>query len=211
MSTKQKTVRFVMGPATARYPKLDQPYYYDQPTKRSVPDPTGKAKGSALSTEVVMAEQDAAPFIEKIRKVAEDFGLDLDEVKNWPYSKEKDKETKKATGNVIFKFKKYATTRDGSVNTVLFVDSQVKPLKNFRLTSGSTIKVNGYFAPFKEVGGGVTLRLDSVQVLAYAERAGSTEGFAAEDDGYTADEEVNNTEFEIAETKQASNEDPSEF
>jgi hypothetical protein len=185
MSTKKKVTTFVVGPATARYPKLDQPYYYDKALKKSVADPAGKNKGSALTVELVMSEQDAAPLITKIREVAEEAGLDLDEVKNWPYSKEKDKETKKPTGNIIFKLKKYATAKDGSVNRVTFVDGKMRILpKDFRLTSGSIIKANGYFAVFTELGGGVSMRLDSAQVLKLVEREANLSGFGAVEDGY---------------------------
>lgn len=197
MSTKKKVTNFVLGPATARFPKLDQPYYFDNKAKKSIPDPTGQVQGSALSTELIMTEQAAAPYIEAIKRVAEGFGLDVDDVKNWPFSKEKDKETKKPTGNVIFKLKKHATLKDGSVNRVVFVDSKLKPLpRGFRLTSGSTVVVNGYYRPYSELGGGVSMRLDSVQVLKYAERQSNLEGFAAVEDGFSAEDveiENNNT------------------
>jgi hypothetical protein len=192
MSTKKKVTNFVIGPATARFPKLDQPYYYDKAAKKSVADPSGQNKTSALTVELVMSEQDAAPVIAQVRAVAEEAGLDLDEVKNWPYSKEKDKDTKKPTGNIIFKLKKYALARDGSLNRVTFVDGKLKMLpKDFRLTSGSSIKANGYFQTFSELGGGVSMRLDSVQVLHLVERQANLSGFGAVDDGYEfeADEE----------------------
>lgn len=208
MSTKKnKVTGFVMGPATARYPKLDQPYYFDNKAKKSIPDPTGQHEGSALSTELVMTEEAAAPIINQIKKVADEFGLDVEEVKNWPFQKEKDKETKKPTGNVVFKLKKHATLKDGSVNRVMFVDSKLKPLpKGFRLTSGSTVVVNGYYRPYKELGGGVSMRLDSVQVIKYAERQSNLDGFAAIEDGFSADDfDHNNT----TETTVANNFSPS--
>lgn len=185
MSTKKKITNFVIGPATARYPKLDQPYYYDKALKKSVADPTGANKGSSLTVDLVMSEQDAASLITQIRGVAEEAGLDLDEVKNWPYSKEKDKETKKATGNIIFKLKKYATSRDGTINRVTFVDGKMRIMpKGFRLTSGSIIKANGYYQTFSELGGGISMRLDSIQVLNLVEREANLSGFGAVDDGY---------------------------
>lgn len=217
MSTKTKVTTFVVGPATARFPKLDQPYYYDNKAKKSFPDPTGQKQGSNLSTDLVMSEQDAAPLIAKIKKVAEEAGLDLDEVKNWPFSKEKDRETKKPTGNIVFKLKKYALAKDGSVNRVIFVDSKLQPLpKGFRLTSGSTVMANGYLAPFKELGGGVSMRLDSIQVLKFAERSANLSGFAAVEDGYTAEEadlENNTTETTVADSGQTtdSEEEPTDF
>lgn len=188
MSTKKKITNFVVGPATARFPKLDQPYYYDKALKKSVADPTGSNKGSALTVELVMSEQDAAPLIAQIRGVAEEAGLDLDEVKNWPYSKEKDKDTKKPTGNIVFKLKKHGTTRDGAVNRVTFVDGKMHILpKGFRLTSGSTVRANGYYAVFSELGGGVSMRLDSVQVLKLVQREANLAGFGAVEDGYEFD------------------------
>jgi hypothetical protein len=190
LSTKTKVTTFVVGPATARFPKLDQPYYYDNKLKKSVADPKGENKGSSLSVDLIMAEQDAAPLIKKIKDAAVEKGLDLDEVKNWPFSKEKDKDTKKPTGNIVFKLKKYALARDGSVNTVNFVDAKLNPLeKGFRLTSGSQIKANGYLQVYSELGGGVSLRLDSIQVLKLVERQANLSGFAVEDDGFGAADE----------------------
>lgn len=215
MSTKKKITRFVIGPATARFPKLDQPYYFDNKAKKSFPDPTGQKQGAALTVEIVMPEDQAAPIIAQCKKIADEAGLDLDEVKNWPFSKEKDRETKKPTGNIVFKLKKYALAKDGTVNKVLFVDGKLNPIPSgFRLTSGSTIKVNGYFAPFKEVGGGVSLRLDSVQVLKFVERAGSTAGFEAEDDGFSyggGDFNENNNNNAYTETETNSTEEPADF
>lgn len=205
---KREITKFVIGPGTARYAKLDQPYYFDKKAKKSVADPTGKQHGSALTVEVVMSEEAAAPIIAKCKDVAEAAGLDLDEVKNWPFSKEKDKDTKKPTGNIVFKLKKYALNKEGTPNKVLFVDSKLKPIpRGFRLTSGSTIRVNGYFSPFEELGGGVSLRLDSVQVLKYVERSGSTDGFTAEDDGYSCEggEFNDNNEDTDADTETAAN------
>lgn len=213
MSTKTARMTFVIG-GTARYPKLDQPYYYDKAAKKSFPDPTGQTKGAEYSTEIVMTEQEAAPHIAKIKKFAEDFGLDLEEVKNWPFSKEKDKETKKPTGNVIFKLKGYATNRDGSLNRIIMVDSKLKPLpKSFRLTSGSTIVANGYLNPFKELGGGVSMRLNNVQVIKYVEREINLDGFEALDDGFVFEAEETTTETTVAETGEAANrqEEPADF
>lgn len=213
MSTnKKKVTRFVIGPATARFPKLDQPYYFDNKAKKSFPDPTGQRPGANLSVELVMPEDQAAPLIAQCKAVAEEAGLDLDEVKNWPFSKEKDKDTKKPTGNIVLKLKKYALARDGSVNRVTFVDGKLNPMPSgFRLTSGSTIRVNGYYAPFKEVGGGVSLRLDSVQVLKLVERSSSMDGFAVEEDAFTYEDndKNNNNAFTAAEADET--DEPTDF
>lgn len=199
MKRKQVTT-FTFGPAKARFPKLDQPYYYDNTLRKSVPDPQGKNKGSALTVELIMPEAEAAPMIAQIKQLAKDADLDIDEVKNWPFSKEKDQATKKPTGNVIFKLKKYATNRQGLVNTVTFVDSKMRVLpRGFRLTSGSTVKVNGYFQVYSELGGGVTLRLDSVQVLNLVERDANLSGFEAIEDGYEFVEDEGGNEYGGAE------------
>ena len=133
-------------------------------------------------------------------------------MKNWPYSKEKDRDTKKPTGNIIFKLKKYALAKDGSVNRVTFVDGKMRILpKSFRLTSGSTIKANGYFAVFSELGGGVSMRLDSVQVIHFAERQANLAGFGAVEDGYeyeADDEEEGDNTHHASQDNSGASENP---
>lgn len=176
---------------TARYPKIHAPYVYVKADKKSVID---WEKGK-FQLEVVMPEADAQKYIETVKAAAEDAGLDLDEVKNWPFKIDKDKETKKKTGNVIFKATQYGMSKEGQKRKIPLFDAKAQPIpSNFRLTGGSTVVMAVRTNAFEQLGGGVNLYLDGVQILKHIPYEGANPGFTAEDDGdfaYEGDEESN--------------------
>ena len=164
----------------ARYPKIHAPYVYIKADNKSVID---WEKGK-FQLEVVMTEAAAQPYIDEVKAAAEDAGLDLDEVKNWPYKVEKDKETKKKTGNVIFKATQYGMGQDGQKRKIPLFDSKAQPVKSdFRLTGGSTVVMAVRTNAFEQLGGGVNLYLDGVQILKHVPYEGGNPGFTAEEDG----------------------------
>lgn len=198
---------------TARYPKIHAPYVYDQATKRSV---INWEKGK-FQLEVTMTEDEAAPLISAIKDTASEAGLDLDEVKNWPFKAEKDKETKKKTGNVIFKATQYGMSKDGQKRKIPLFDAKATPIKSdFRLTGGSTVKMAVRTNVFEQLGGGVSLYLDGVQILKYVPYEGGNPGFSAEEDAdfeYEGDSESNSFADETDNDGEASPEitDPTKF
>jgi hypothetical protein len=155
--------KFFLPDGQAVYPKTDRPYKYDKAAKRSVPDPDGMYK-----LEVALDAADAEPVIEQLKAFAKAEGLKS--VKNWPWKEEVDKDTDEPTGRVIFKTKQYGKTREGATKRVLHADGAGRPLpKTFKLTSGSTVSVQVRPKTFKELGGGVKLSLEAIQVLRYVE------------------------------------------
>ena len=175
-----KYVNFITPKATVKYPKLDQPYTWSQAQNRSVPDPDGQYEAV-----LVMSEQEAAPFLKTLKEAIKASGIDP---KNLPFKKEIDKDTKKPTGNIEFKFKAYGKTKTGERNRVKLVDAKLRPLpSSFRLTTGSTVAFSGYVTVAKL---GARLNLRGVQVISLADThdAGfeAAEGFEwdGEEDDY---------------------------
>lgn len=163
--SKKPVPKFMLPDGAAVYPKTDRPYKYDKAAKRSVPDPDGM-----YELEVALDAADAEPVIEKLKEFAKEEGLKPSSVKNWPWKEEVDKETDEPTGRIIFKTKQYGKTREGATKRILHVDGGGSPLpKTFKLTSGSLISVQVRPKAFKELGGGVKLSLEGIQVLRYVE------------------------------------------
>jgi hypothetical protein len=188
MTTKTKAPKlFIRG--VARFPKTDKAYSYSKEQKKSIPDPKGK-----LSVEVIVSAEAARRFQTQIEDYAKSEGLK--KPKNWPFSAEVDKDTDEETGNVIFKAWQYGQSKDGAPRRMGHFDSRGKPLpSSFRLTSGSEIIIGVRPNAYKELGGGVNLYLDGVQVVRYREFDGNP-GFGVVEDGdFQADDEDNASDF----------------
>jgi hypothetical protein len=158
-----KPSKFFLPDGQAVYPKTDRPYKYDKAAKRSVPDPDGM-----YELNVALDAADAEEVIERLKEFAKEQGLKA--VKNWPWKEEVDRETDEPTGRIIFKTKQYGKTKEGRSKRLLHADGAGNPLpKTFKLTSGSTVSVQVFPKTFKELGGGVKLSLEALQVLRYVE------------------------------------------
>ena len=166
----------------AAYPKLDRPYKYDKAKKKSLPDPTG-----VFSVKVVVGSKEAKAYIKQIDDLAKAAGVPPAKAKNMPYAPETDKEGEE-TGNIVFTAKGYGTRRDGSPNRIQHWTASGNPVaKDFRLGAGSIIRVDLWAKPFKELGGGVRLNLNAVQVLKAVEYEAKNP--FARDDEYASDED----------------------
>lgn len=175
MAIKAKAPRWYIR-GVARYAKTDKAYSFDKAQKKSVPDPAGK-----LSLEVILSEQEAAKHIANVAEFAKEQGLK--KYKNEPFAAEVDKETDEETGNVVFKAWQYGQSKDGSSRKMAHFDSKGKGLPSgFKLTNGSVVIMAVRPNAYKELGGGVNLYLDGVQVVKYREFDGNP-GFGAVDDG----------------------------
>lgn len=196
-AAKVKSINFVSPRGTAKYPMLDQPYSWSNAQNRSVPDPDGQ-----YELRILMSEADAKPI-----KAALKQAIDLTGIKptNMPIKKEIDKDTGAETGNVEVKFKAYGKRKDGSPNKIKFVDAKTHPMpSNFRLTSGSIVKVDSYITVAKL---GARLNIRAIQVLDLAPETSShnfgvEEGFEFEDDTTettvgTTNEETNNDDLDF--------------
>lgn len=187
MSTKVTYQKYKSPRGVAVFPKTRVPVLYNKALKKSEENWKDGKFELKLALEGEVAEQEK----NKIIAFAEAQGLDIEEVKNWPFSAEKVKDedgklTK--TGRTLFNFKGYATKRDGSKNRIVHFNAAAKPLAlSFVLTGGSEVKVTAIMKAFKELGGGVSLVMDAVQVLKYAEMDARNPGFDAED-GYMGDD-----------------------
>jgi hypothetical protein len=172
---KAKYVNFVTPRGVAKYPKLDQPYVWDQGANRSVPSADGQ-----YETLLLLPEDQAKVLVKSIKDAIEQSGITPTHV---PYKKEVDKETKKPTGMIEFKFKAYGKSKDGSKNVLKFFDAKAKPAPGLKLTSGSEIKIDGYVSVAKM---GARLNIRQIQVLSLVETPSS---FAAEE-GFEYDDTV---------------------
>lgn len=184
MSEKYKAPRlYVRG--TARFPKTDKPYTFDQAKSKSVPDPDGK-----YSIEVIITPAELGKHKSAIEEAARAGGLK--KVKNWPFTEEIDKDTDEPTGNFILKASQYGKNKDGSKRKMPHVDASGAPIRDpeFRLTSGSTVIIAVRPNSYKTLGGGVNLYLDGVQVVKLAEGGAGNLGFGAveEEGAYIAGE-----------------------
>lgn len=198
MSNKPKSISFVSPRGTAKYPKVDQPYSWSNAQNRSVPDPEGQ-----YELNIVMSEKDATPIKEAVKEAIKLAGI---KPTNLPFKKEIDKDTQAETGNVEVKFKAYGKRKDGSLNKLKFVDAKLGPMpSNFRLTSGSVVKVDSYVTVAKL---GARLNIRAIQVLDLAPESGSTnftqeEGFSYEED--------DTTETTVGTTNEETNSDDLDF
>lgn len=155
---KNKTLQ-IKGAAV--HPKLDRPYRYDKKTKRSVPD----AEEGEYSVKVALPKKEASEYIKQIDAIAKAAGVVPAKAKNMPYAPETDKEGEE-TGRITFTCKGYATRRDGTPNKIMHWSAAGKPMPaGTRVGAGSLIRVDLWPKPFKELGGGVRLNINAVQVL----------------------------------------------
>jgi hypothetical protein len=166
----------------ARFPRTDQPYTFDKAAKKSVPDPKGK-----FELQVIFTAEAAEPVLNVAKEAAKAAGLKAAQVKNWPWKDELDKETEEPTGRIVVTFKQFGMNKDGSKRRVGHFDGKLTPLpRSFRLTHGSEVIVNYRANAFKELGGGVSLYMDGVQITKYHDPNGNP-GFVAQDDGFAYD------------------------
>lgn len=180
---KRETKKFFIR-GVARYPKTDKPYSFDKAAKKSVPDEDGK-----LQIEVIVPANVAEGYEKVIAEFVTEQGKKVSKLKNVPYQPEVDRDTDEETGNVVFKAWQYGKSKDGKVRKMGHFDGKGKPLpSDFRLTSGSEVIIAVRANLYNELGGGVNLYLDGVQVVKYRE-FDHNPGFGAVEGGYEADDE----------------------
>jgi len=152
-----------------------------------------------FSTKLAIPSEHAGDLLGKLEEFAEEsYKTQCKEQKkqklkryNHPWEEEYDKDGQ-ATGNILFKFKMRAKTRQGVDLRPVLVDAKKNPMTD-RVGSGSKIKVafeaRGWFVP--SLGAGVSLRLRGVQVIELVEYSAGTSatslGFE-EEDGFESEE-----------------------
>lgn len=198
MSIKAKSINFVSPRGTAKYPKVDQPYSWSNAQNRSVPDPEGQ-----YELNIVLSEKDATPIKEAVKEAIKLSGI---KPTNLPFKKEIDKDTKAETGNVEVKFKAYGKRKDGAPNKLKFVDAKLSPMpSNFRLTSGSVVKVDSYITVAKL---GARLNIRAIQVLDLAPEMGGNN--FTQEDGFSYEED-DTTETTVGTTNEETDSDDLDF
>lgn len=193
-----KYTNFISPRGTAKYPKTDQPYSFSQKMNKSVPDADGQ-----YELTIIMDGETAAPFVKTIQQAIKESGI---EPQNLPFKKVVDKDTKKPTGEVEFKFKAYGKDPNGKTQRLKFFDAKAKPMpSNFALTSGSVVKVEGWVSVAKL---GARLNIRGIQVVKYVEQASS---FTAEEDEDAFSYEGDNEETGFAEDNSEAGDDSNNF
>lgn len=210
MSTKKNKYMNGISPrGVAVYPKLNAPRKWDEKKQQSVED----WKDGKFEVEIALDTETAEAFKAKLIAFAKEQGVAKPEkLKNLPWKEEVNKETKEETGRLLFKFKNYATNQDSSRKRIPHVDAKAKKLDaDFRLTSGSEVKIDYSASVFTTLGGGIRLLVNAVQVLKYVEQE-FRNNFGAED-GYSADDEADGEEssFDREDEGSDSNEDATAF
>lgn len=195
---EKKVNNKLMVRGIAAYPKTNKPVKYDQVAKRSVYD----ADGSYELTIIISTDQ-AAKLDARLRQFAAEKGLK--KIKNMPLSEQIDAEGNE-TGKWVLKAKQYGKNKDGSVKRILHVDGATRPLgKDFVLTSGSEINLDAYLTTYEQLGGGVRVNINAIQVIKYVEYE-ATGGFQPEEGAWTSDETEEESAFEVV-----GGEDPTDF
>lgn len=177
--------------------------------KRNIESPVGEFKWafitkprenlsgvSQFSITVNMSEDTAQPLIEEIMATWKESGIKK-QMKSAGYKTEDD-------GTISFSFKTNATFGDGSSNHVSVFDSKGKKvdLGDKLMGNGSTGRVKGLAASYESgANAGVTLYLNSVQIMKFVEYEGGDSFDALEGDGFTGMELNDPFEAEQTETQ----------
>lgn len=188
---KNKSFNFISPKGTAKYPRLDRAYKWNDSANRSMPDEDGQ-----YDVVVAVPKKDAKPLVDVISEACKEAGF---KPKHLPYRPEIDKDTGEETGNVEFTFRAYGKKTNGDINKILFFDAKGRPVpSSVQINGGSTIRCLGYIT-VKRLG--ARLNLKEVQIINLVERPASgfdeVEGdFIYEDDeneknSFATNEETN--------------------
>ena len=135
---------------------------------------------SQYSITVNMTEAEAKPLIDTIMEVWKESGIKK-EMKSAGYKTEDD-------GTISFNFKTNAVFADGSQNKVGLFDSKGKKvdLGDKLIGNGSTGRVKGVASSYESgANAGVTLYLNSVQIMKFVEYEAGDSFDALDGDGFT--------------------------
>jgi len=178
MASKSHIIRDV----SALYPRINQPYRWDDKQNRSIPcDAT--EDGASYDLSFGMSKKQAKEL----------YGL-MDEAyqaareDSWP-KKLKMRFKEQEDGTFVGKTSLKAAYNGKPTTVPDQFDSKNKKLaSDFMLTTGSTVNIAVELIPYKINGGGVALRLRGVQVKKYIPYKPASP-FDEEEDGFIADEE----------------------
>jgi hypothetical protein len=192
----KKLTNFISPKGIAKWPRLDQPYSWNDAAGRNMPDPDGQ-----YECLMSVSKKDAQALIAAVDAASKEAGF---KPKHLPYKPEVDKDTGEETGNIEFKFKAYGKRKDGSKNRVLFFDAKGRPVpSDVRLTNGSTIRCLGYITVARL---GARLNLKEIQIIDLIEQQAS--GFDEVEGSFVFDDEdaevtITNGNYEEADERPA--------
>ena len=189
---KKTFVSYISPKGLAKYPRLDQPYSWNEAANRNMPDPDGQ-----FETALLVPESEAQPLIARVKEAIAESGI---KPKHLPFKQEIDKETDEPTGNIEFRFKAYGNLKTGEPNRIKFFDAKGRPVpSNIYLTSGSTIRCLGYISVAKM---GCRLNLREVQIIDLIEREAN--GFSEVEGSFVYDGDEMDTQVASFEKASAS-------
>jgi hypothetical protein len=158
-------------------------------------------KEGNYSTKLAIATEHVGELLEKLEEFSEESYKQhcMEQKKpklkrhNNPWDEEFDRDGQ-ATGNMLFKFKMRAKTRQGSDLRPVVVDAKKNPMSD-QIGAGSKMRVafeaRGWFVP--SLGAGVSLRLRGVQIIDLVEwsagASASSLGFG-EESGFETSNDV---------------------
>jgi hypothetical protein len=191
MATNTDFLKVMIADTTFHWPRLDQPYRYNNAEKRTeacAPTVTGAGysiafdmpmdKARELFTALKAHYNATRARNAKLPEFSQVFGMKKDE----------------AAGTVRFTAKKRAVSNSGELNKPpVVIDAQKQPLAEKNIWSGSTgnLRVLAFAATDPDGKGGISLLLDTVQVVnaVYGgdglddfEQVSTTKALTAEDD-----------------------------
>ena len=191
-SANMKNESYILKRIEAKYPRLDQPYRFDQ------------SAGENGKTVPCLAGDDAAKY-ELSFVMSTDQAKDLHKAMTKAYNAKRDKSwaakfnvpfEKQDDGTVVGKANIKATFGDRPTGVPAQFDADNKRLdEDFLLTTGSTINLAVELVPYKMANTGVSLRIRGVQVIKYIPYSApspfeSEEGFSKGDSTEEAEESV---------------------
>lgn len=191
-SANMKNESYILKGIEAKYPRLDQPYRFDQ------------SAGENGKTVPCLADDDAAKY-ELSFVMSTDQAKDLHKAMTKAYNAKRDKSwaakftvpfEKQDDGTVVGKANIKATFGDRPTGIPAQFDADNKRLDDdFLLTTGSTINLAVELVPYKMANTGVSLRIRGVQVIKYIPYSApspfeSEEGFSKGDTSDEAEESV---------------------
>lgn len=157
--------QYIIRNVTVLHPRIDQTYIWDDDKGRSVPcDPS--TPDAIYRTDFIMSEEVAKELWDAMVEAYEDHVTTLKaggesgwpEEFEFPFVEQED-------GTFRHKAKKKGMYRNGLATPPIHYDAELNELEGFKLTHESVVNLAVGFVPYKLAGGGVSLRLDFVQVL----------------------------------------------
>ena len=185
-------MQHIINNVSVLYPRLNQPYRFDNGERRSVPC-NWDADSASYDTSFIMDKEEALN-LSRVCKEAYNNAVAMDTKNKWPEKPKRmpAKTVKQEDGSVQYIGKCKINSKYGpdKVNPPKQVDAKRNKLpEDFRLTTGSKANIAVTVVPYNTgvENYGVSLRIRAIQVLELAAEKVSNDPFEVQD-GYTTDD-----------------------